>query len=87
MHLTLKEQGIDMTIGNWRGVYGATGLTPTQRKELTEAVVAATRTKGWQDNLKSNVWGSSVITGDEFAKFVDDEHVRLRAILSKLGLI
>ena len=25
---TLKEQGLDMTIGNWRGVYGAAGVTP-----------------------------------------------------------
>ena len=29
---TLKEQGIDVVIGNWRGVYGAPGITPEQRK-------------------------------------------------------
>jgi putative tricarboxylic transport membrane protein len=29
---TLKEQGINVEIGNWRGVYGAPGITPEQRK-------------------------------------------------------
>ena len=28
---TLKEQGINVEIGNWRGVYGAPGITPDQR--------------------------------------------------------
>ncbi len=84
---TLKEQGVDLEIGNWRGVYGAAGLTPAQRKELTDAVVAATKTKLWQDNLKTNAWASSVLTGDEFGAFVDTEHARLRAMLVKVGLI
>lgn len=84
---TLKEQGVDMVIGNWRGVYGAAGLSAEQRKALTDAVVAATKTKGWQDNLKTNAWSPSVLTGDEFAKFVDDEHARLRAMLVSVGLI
>lgn len=84
---TLKESGLDMTIGNWRGVYGASNLTPQQRKELTDAVVAATKSAYWQDQVKVNAWTSSVIVGDEFAKFVDDEHARLRAMLVKVGLL
>ena len=84
---TLKEQGVDLEIGNWRGVYGAAGLTPAQRKELTDAVVAATKIKGWQDNLKANAWAPSLLTGDEFAAFVDSEHARLRAMLVKVGLL
>ena len=38
---TLKEQGIDVEIGNWRGVYGAPGITPAQRKALTDMVLKA----------------------------------------------
>jgi putative tricarboxylic transport membrane protein len=84
---TLKEQGIDVEIGNWRGVYGASGITPEQRKALTEAVVKATRTKSWAETLQNNRWSQSLLTGDEFAKFVDEEHARLRALMSKLGMI
>jgi putative tricarboxylic transport membrane protein len=84
---TLKEQGLDIEIGNWRGVYGAGNLTPQQRKELTDAVVAATKTKYWQEQVKANAWTPSVIVGDEFTQFVDGEHARLRAMLVKVGLL
>jgi putative tricarboxylic transport membrane protein len=84
---TLKEVGYDMRIGNWRGVYGAANLTPAQRKELTDAVLAATKTKGWQEAVKANAWSPSVITGDEFARFVEEEHTRLRTVMTSVGLI
>jgi putative tricarboxylic transport membrane protein len=30
----LKEQGMNVELGNWRGVYGAPGITPEQRRAL-----------------------------------------------------
>lgn len=84
---TLKEKGYDVIIGNWRGVYGAANLTPEQRKEVTDAVVAAAKSKVWQDNVKTNAWSPSILTGDEFGKFVDEEHVRLHEMLVKVGLL
>ena len=42
---TLKEQGINVEIGNWRGIYGAPGITPDQQKALIDAIVKATKTK------------------------------------------
>ncbi|MBV7476409.1 tripartite tricarboxylate transporter substrate binding protein [Pseudomonas sp. PDM31] len=84
---TLKESGYDVIIGNWRGVYGAAGLSAEQRKDVIDAVVAASNSKVWQDNVQTNAWTPSVLTGDEFGKFVDEEHVRLRAMLVKVGLL
>jgi len=73
---SLKEQGINVEIGNWRGVYGAPGITPEQRKALTDAVIAATKQKSWNDSLAANDWFAALLTGDEFSKFVDAEHKR-----------
>ncbi|MBU4636831.1 Bug family tripartite tricarboxylate transporter substrate binding protein [Pseudomonas chlororaphis] len=84
---TLKEKGYDVIIGNWRGVYGAANLTAEQRKQVTDAVLAATNSQVWQDNVKANAWSPSILTGDEFGKFVDEEHQRLRAMLVKVGLL
>jgi len=84
---TLKENGYDVTIGNWRGVYGAANLTPEQRQQVTDAVLAATHSKVWQENIKANAWTQVILTGDEFGKFVDEEHARLRAMLVKVGLL
>jgi putative tricarboxylic transport membrane protein len=84
---TLKEQGIDVEIGNWRGVYGAPGITPEQRQAMIDAVVAGTKTKSWEETLKTNDWTPVVLTGDEFGKFVDSELVRLGGVMKDLGLV
>ena len=44
---TMKEQGYNVVIGNWRGVYAAQGITPEQRKALIDLIVKATKTKSW----------------------------------------
>jgi putative tricarboxylic transport membrane protein len=84
---TLKEQGIDVVISNWRGVYGAAGITPDQRKALIEVIVKATKTKGWQEALQRNGWTPALLTGAEFEKFVDDDFANLRAVMVKTGMI
>ncbi|MEJ8809937.1 tripartite tricarboxylate transporter substrate-binding protein [Variovorax ureilyticus] len=84
---TLKEQGIDVEIGNWRGVYGAPGITPEQRKALTDLVLAAVKTPAWAEAVKKNDWTPAVLSGDAFAKFVDDEFASLRATMVKSGMV
>ncbi len=84
---TLKEQGINVVIGNWRGIYGATGITPEQRKTLTEMIVKATKSKAWAESLEKNGWTAALMTGPEFDKFVDDEFAALRAVMVKSGMV
>jgi len=84
---TLKEQGINVEIGNWRGLYAAPGITPEQRKALETAVVKATKTKAWNETLEKNNWTPAVLTGPEFEKFVDEDHARIRALMVKLGMV
>jgi putative tricarboxylic transport membrane protein len=84
---TLKEQGINVEIGNWRGVYGAPGITDAQRKALADAVTSATKQKSWTDALASNDWFPALLTGDEFAKFVDAEHKRIEESMKAVGLV
>ena len=84
---TLKEQDINVEIGNWRGVYGAPGITPDQAKALIDMVVKATKSKAWAEALEKNNWTPAVLTGAEFAKFVDNDFASLRATLVKSGMI
>ncbi len=84
---TLKEQGIDVEIGNWRGVYGAPGITDAQRKALTDMVLAALKSPAWAEAVKKNDWTPAVLTGDAFAKFVDDDFAALRATMVKSGMV
>jgi putative tricarboxylic transport membrane protein len=84
---TMKEQGYNVVIGNWRGVYGAPGITADQRKALTEMVVKATKSKAWAEALDKNGWTPAFLGGAEFDKFVDDEFASLRAVMVKSGMI
>ena len=84
---TLKEQGIDVEIGNWRGVYGAPGLSADQRKTLTDLVLAALKTPSWAEASKKNDWTPAVLAGEPFSKFVDDEFASLRATMVKAGMV
>ncbi len=84
---TLKEQGIDVVIGNWRGVYAAPGITAPQRAALTDMVVKATKSKAWAEAMQKNGWTAALMTGPAFDKFVDDEFASLRAVMVKSGML
>ncbi|MDM0109201.1 tripartite tricarboxylate transporter substrate-binding protein [Variovorax sp. J22R24] len=84
---TLKEQGLNVVIGNWRGVHGAPDITPDQRKALIEGIVKATKTRAWQQAVEQNGWTPALLTADEFGKFVEDEFASLRATMTKAGMI
>lgn len=84
---TLKAQGIDVEIYNWRGVYGAPGITPEQQKTLIDAVLKGTQTPQWKEALARNEWTPYVLTGAEFGSFVEAETKRLGGILRELGLV
>jgi putative tricarboxylic transport membrane protein len=84
---TLKEQGINVELGNWRGVYGAPGITAAQRKALTDMVLAALKTKSWQEAMEKNDWTPAVMSGPAFDQFVDSEFAMLRATMVKAGMV
>ncbi len=84
---TLKEMGINVEIGNWRGIYGAPGISADQRKALVEMIVKATKTKAWAEAMEKNGWTSALLTGKEFEDFVDRDFASLRATMVKSGMI
>jgi putative tricarboxylic transport membrane protein len=84
---TLKEQGFNVEIGNWRGVYAAAGITPEQRKALADLVIKATKSKAWGEAMEKNKWTPAYMTGKEFEDFVDREFASLRATMVKAGMI
>jgi putative tricarboxylic transport membrane protein len=84
---TLKEQGVNVVIGNWRGVYGGPGITAGQRAELTDIVLKAMKAKSWLEASEKNNWTPAVLTGPAFDKFVDDDFASLRATMVKSGMI
>jgi putative tricarboxylic transport membrane protein len=83
---TLKEQGIDVELANWRGVFGAPGISDAQKKELVDLVARTVKTPAWQATLKKNDWEDLYEGGDAFKTYVDREQVRITKILEGVGL-
>ncbi len=84
---TLKEQGINVEIGNWRGVYGAPGITKPQRDALVAMLEKATKSKAWAEALQKNDWTPAWLASDAFGEFVDQEFASLRATMVKSGMV
>src|SRR5690606_35479904 len=49
---SMREQGVDVVLGNWRGCFGGPDLGAAQRDALVEAVRKATETKSWKETLE-----------------------------------
>ena len=83
---TLKELGIDVELANWRGVFGAPGITPAQRDELIAAVRKATEDPHWKKAVEEKLWTEVFLPGEGFGKYVAEDEKRLAAILADLGM-
>ena len=83
---SLKEQGIDVELGNWRGIFGAPGITPQQRDALVKLVKDATETPAWKATLEKLGWTPVFLGGDDYRKFIDEDIKRVGAIIESLGL-
>ena len=83
---SLKEQGVDVELGNWRGIFGAPGISRQQRDALVKLVKDATETPAWKDTLAKLGWASEFLGGDAYEKFLQEDTKRVGAIIDSLGL-
>ncbi len=83
---TLKEQGIDVEMVNWRAIFGAPGINDAQRKELIDVVEKAVKTASWQETLKRNDWTNMFLAGEAFKSFLDADTQRIEKVIAGLGL-
>jgi putative tricarboxylic transport membrane protein len=83
---SLKEQGIDVELGNWRGIFAAPGISPAQRDTLVKLVRDTTETPAWKETMQKLGWAPFFLAGDEYAKFIEAESKRVTDIINSLGL-
>src|SRR5262245_18636712 len=84
---TFKEQGIDLVLANWRSVVAPPGITPAQRKTLSDAVESMVKSDAWKDILKQKGWDDAYLGGDAFADFLKQETARVTDVLKSVGLV
>jgi len=83
---TLKEQGIDVDLANWRGIFGAPGITTAQRDALIKIVHGATESASWKTTVEKLGWSPIYLAGDPFKKYLDEDTKRVATIIDSLGI-
>src|SRR5688500_13739412 len=83
---SLKEQKINVELGNWRGIFAGPGLTAPQRDALVKLVRTATETPAWKQTLEKLGWEGWYLGGEDYAKFLREDEKRVGAIIESLGL-
>jgi putative tricarboxylic transport membrane protein len=84
---TLKEQGVNVELGNWRGVVAPAGVSAADRKALLDVIDALAKSAAWKAELKKQNWDDAYLAGDAFAAFVKAESDRTNRILREAGLV
>ncbi|HUP93739.1 MAG TPA: tripartite tricarboxylate transporter substrate binding protein [Burkholderiales bacterium] len=83
---TWREHGFDAVVTNWRMMIGPKGMSEAQIAYWDEALRRLVESEEWKKELEANAWRSEYMRSAEARKFVEREHVELRAFLVDLGL-
>lgn len=83
---TMKEQGVDVVLANWRAVFGAPDIKEEEKAALIKLVEEAVKSPTWQDKAKAAQWTDMMLTGDDFKKFLEEEQKVTAETLKKLKI-
>ena len=81
-----REQGVDATMANWRGVFTGKGVTTARTEEMLAAVEAATNHESWLRTLKQNRWDASWLSGKDLSEFIELDLTTARVMVYLLKL-
>ena len=84
---TLKDQGVDVELANWRGIVAPPEISPEQRDCIAAVFQQMHDSQAWRDVLAKYGWQDYFLAGDEFAQFLPAERDRITGILKDLGLV
>jgi putative tricarboxylic transport membrane protein len=84
---TLKEQGVDVELANWRGIVAPPEIPAEQVACIVDMVQQMHDSEAWQAVLAKYGWQDYYLPGDEYAQFLPTETERITGILQSLGLV
>jgi putative tricarboxylic transport membrane protein len=83
---TIKEQGLDVVMTNWRGIVAPPGLSDGERQDVVDFVEKLRATPQWKASLERFGWSELAKSGADFDRFLEDEKQRVRQLVSELKL-
>jgi len=84
---TFKEQGLNVTLANWRGIVAPPGISASEKAALVAAMDRLHASKAWKDTLATRKWTDLYMSGSKFDVYLKLEANRTKGILKDIGLV
>lgn len=84
---TLKEEGVDASIVNWRGVFAPPQIRDKDKKTLADAMAKMVESPAWKDTLQKRGWLDLYLPPEKFTAFVAEDRTKVEGILKQVGLV
>jgi putative tricarboxylic transport membrane protein len=82
---TAREQGLDVTLANWRGIYGPPEMPDYAVTYWQDALGKMVETPTWKEIAERNQFTTTFMTGDEFETYLSDTQADLKTALEEAG--
>jgi tripartite-type tricarboxylate transporter receptor subunit TctC len=83
---TLKEVGVDLQMGVWRGIVGPKGMDQELVKFLDNEITQIVNSDGFKTFMANNNYGVEHRNSDEFSEFMVSQDEILENLIYNLGL-
>jgi putative tricarboxylic transport membrane protein len=84
---TLKEQGVDVALTNWRGVMAPPEIEDDDKRVLSEVIEGMVKSAAWQETLEERGWIDMYQPAGEFAAFLKEDQAKVESTLKSIGLV
>ena len=84
---TCKEEGADAQFVNWRGFFGAPGLSDDQKQAFVAALEKMYATPEWETVRARNGWVNIFNPDDKFVAFLEDQEKVIGDLMKELGFL
>lgn len=82
---TVKEQGVNANLINWRGIVGPKGMRAEHVAFWVQVLADTNRTELWQKEMERNFWSPNFRTGPALDQFLREQEAVYRAIWAEIG--
>ncbi|GAB1482070.1 tripartite tricarboxylate transporter substrate binding protein [Treponema sp.] len=83
---TCRESGIPADFLNWRGLFGAPGMSADAQKYWRETLAKMVKTPEWAEACEKNGWDQNYADQADFVKFLEENNTLMHSILVEIGI-
>jgi putative tricarboxylic transport membrane protein len=83
---TFREQGVNVELANWRGVFAPPGISDADAKALSAAIDKLAKSEAWKKTREERGWLDYHLSRPEFEQFIANQQTQMQKTLTALGL-